>query len=162
MRWVAAAFLCLAFATTSVRASDPVGVYAVVDKVIFAPTEQSPETAQIVGTFVLAEGRGDTYSKAKRGYLFFKLDPEKPDVSRKEWNDLKAVAGKHECVAFGNRWPKQKPTVRSSEEKPRDPDVYILGTGVHKIRDKEYAPVKALLEAATSEARPRSGGDKKP
>jgi hypothetical protein len=161
-RWLAAAFFCSLFAVSSVRASDPVGIYAVVDKVVLGPNEQSPDTIQVWGTFALAEGRGDTYSKPKQGYLFFKLDPEKPDVARKEWNDLKAVAGTRQGVAFGVRWAKQKPTVRPSDEKPKDPDSYTLGVGMHKIRDKEYAPVKALLEAAATEAKPKSGGEKKP
>src|SRR2546423_10383227 len=78
---------------SSLRASDPIGVYALIDKVTFLPNEQSAQTIQVSGVFSLAEGRGETYGKPQRGYLFFTIDPEKPDVTRKEWADLKSVAG---------------------------------------------------------------------
>jgi hypothetical protein len=153
-RWsvAVAAVLFTAMAAQSLQASDPIGVYAVVDKVVFAPKTDSPETVQVWGVFALAEGRGETYSAPKRGYLFFKVDPEKPDVTRKEWNDLKEVAGSRQCVGFGNRYPKQKPTVRASDDKPKEPDQYALGSGIRKMRDAEYAPVKALLSAAAGKA----------
>src|ERR1044072_3600220 len=50
-------------------ASDPVGIYALVDKVVFEPNETSPERIQIWGAFAIAEGNGDTYRNAERGYL---------------------------------------------------------------------------------------------
>ena len=144
----------------SLQASDLVGVYALVDKVVLAPNNDSPETAQVWGVFALSEGRGDTYAKPKRGYLFFKVDPEKPEVTRKEWNDLKELAGTRQCVAFGSRYPKQKPTVRASNEKPKDPDMYALHLGVRKIRDTDYAPVKALLSVPPAKE-DKATGEKK-
>src|SRR6059036_1850645 len=54
-------------------ASDPVGVYAVVDKVVLEPSEANPERIQVWGAFAIAEGYGYTYKKAERGYLYYKL-----------------------------------------------------------------------------------------
>ena len=41
----------LALATVPVGASDPVGIYAVVKKVVFEPNETAPERIQIWGAF---------------------------------------------------------------------------------------------------------------
>src|SRR5688572_33124636 len=79
-------------------ASDPVGVYAFVDKVVLEPSEGQPERIQIWGGFALAEGRGDTYAPAKRGYMYFALKPGEEELSRKEWNDLKSLAGAEQFV----------------------------------------------------------------
>ncbi len=132
----------------SLRASDPIGIYALIDKVAFLPNEQSAQTIQISGVFSLAEGRGETYSKPQRGYLFFTIDAEKPDVTRKEWADLKSVAGSGKAIGFGSRYPKKKPTVRKADQTPKDPDVYVLGWGIRKITDTSYEPIKALFDAA--------------
>ena len=128
------------------RASDPIGIYALIDKVTLL--ERAAETIQISGVFSLAEGRGETYSKPQRGYLFFTIDPEKPDVTRKEWADLKSVAGSGKAIGFGSRYPKKKPTVRKADQTPKDPDPYMLGWGIRKITDSSYEPVKALFDAA--------------
>jgi len=74
-------------------ASDPVGIYALVDKVVFEPNETNPERIQIWGAFAIAEGYGYTYKNAERGYLYYKVNSEKQTACRNEWTDLKAVAG---------------------------------------------------------------------
>ena len=140
--------LLLCGANGAVRASDPVGIYALIDKVVLAPDEKSPQTAQVWGVFSLAEGAGYTYAKPQRGYLFFALNSEKPDVTRKEWADLKSVAGTRQCIGFATRYPKKKPTIRQADEPPKNPDAYPLGWGIRKMKDKEYEPVRALLDAA--------------
>ena len=53
--------LGLIAATLSAQASDPVGIYALVDKVVYEPNDKAPERVQIWGAFSLAEGRGDGY-----------------------------------------------------------------------------------------------------
>src|SRR5688572_14341417 len=92
------------FGTATGHASDPVGVYAYVDKVVMEPSEGRPERIQIWGGFAVAEGRGDTYAKARPGYMYFTVKPGEEEICRKEWNDLKAMAGKEEYVAFGARY----------------------------------------------------------
>src|ERR1043166_965775 len=55
------------------RASDPIGIYAFVDKVVFEPGESSPERIQIWGGFAVAEGMGYDYATAARGYLYLTI-----------------------------------------------------------------------------------------
>jgi len=139
----AAAMLCLASSTAT--ASDPVGVYAYVDKVVLESDAGQPERIQIWGGFALAEGRGDTYTAAKRGYMYFTAKPGEEEVCRKEWNDLKTLAGTEQFVAFGTRY-KPKGTIRAADAKPEKPDVYPTGFGLTKIKKHDYAPIKDLAE----------------
>jgi hypothetical protein len=138
----------------SVRASDPVGIYALIDKVVLEPSDKAPERVQVWGAFCLAEGRGDGYTEPKRGYLYYKLNSEDADVSRKEWADLKMVAGTSQIVAFGNRH-KDKGTIRKADDKPGNPDGYPLGFGLQKIRENHWnaGPIKALRALASKSAR---------
>lgn len=132
------------FLTANVSASDPVGIYAIVDKVVFEPSEAAPERIQIWGAFSLAEGRGQAYANPAGGYLYYKLGKEKQEVARKEWNDLRAIAGKEEVVGFGVRW-EEKGKVRKPDSTPSEPDGYPLGIGLQKMRRPDYEPVKKLI-----------------
>ena len=145
--------LALLALTSSAQASDPVGIYALVDKVVLEPNEQKPERVQIWGAFCFAEGRGDGYSEPKRGYLYYKLNPENDNVSRKEWADLKMVAGTQQIVAFANRH-KDKGDIRKGDDQPKAADVYPLGFGLQKVRENHWnaAPVKALRALANKSA----------
>src|SRR5688572_26034042 len=96
-----AAVLCLG--SSAAKASDPVGVYAYVDRVVLEPSDGQPERIQIWGGFAVAEGRGDTYAPAKRGYMYYTVKPGEEEICRKEWNDLKTIAGSEQFVAFGTR-----------------------------------------------------------
>jgi hypothetical protein len=93
-------------------ASGPLGIYGIVEKVVFEPNEQSPERVQVWGAFAYVDGgtgnvRG--VSSAKRGYMYFKLPAlaagftaqSKVDIVKTEWADLKAVAGTGQAIGFG-------------------------------------------------------------
>ena len=135
-------------------ASDPVGIYALVDKVIFEPNETNPERIQVWGAFAIAEGSGYSYKNAERGYLYYKVNSEKPDACRNEWTDLKAVAGNGQIVAFGSRYG-EKGKLRKKETKPENPDVYPVAMGLTKVKEKkDYEPLKQL--AKLRDATPRS------
>jgi hypothetical protein len=125
------------------RASDPVGVYAFVDKVVLEPSEGQAERIQIWGGFALAEGYGETYAPAKRGYMYFTVKPGQEDICRKEWSDLKTLAGSDQFVAFASRH-KVKGTVRKASDKPEKPDVYPTGFGLTKIKQRDYPPINDL------------------
>jgi hypothetical protein len=87
------------------QASGPIGIYGIVEKVVFEPNEQAPERIQVWGAFAYADGVGDTgmaTSPVRRGYLYFTLPAAQMDLVKKEWADLKAVAGTGQAVAFGN------------------------------------------------------------
>ena len=138
-RWnclVPLALLVALFSLGATRAfaSDPVGVYALVDKVVFEPNETNPERVQVWGAFAVAEGYGYTYKKAERGYLYYKLSTEKQNACRNEWSDLKSVAGTGQIVAFGSRYG-EKGTLRQKDAKPENPDVYPVAMGLIKMKE---------------------------
>jgi len=142
------------FGVGKALASDPVGVYALVDKVVFEPNETSPERIQIWGAFAIAEGYGYTYKNAERGYLYYKMNPEKPNACRNEWADLKSVASTGQIVAFGSRYG-EKAVLRKKAAKPENPDVYPVAMGLTKVKEeKDYEPLKQL--AKLRDAKPRS------
>src|SRR5436190_5670034 len=127
-------------------ASDPVGIYALVDKVVLEPNETNPERIQIRGAFAIAEGYGYTYKIAERGYLYFKANSEKPTACRNEWSDLKAVAGTGQIVAFGSRYV-EKGKLRKKETKAENPDVYPVAMGLTKVKERDdYEPLKQLAK----------------
>jgi hypothetical protein len=96
----------------NIRASGPVGICGVIEKVVFEPSEQAPERLQVWGAFAYVDGAavGSQASEVRRGYLYFKVKDanlrtasETPAATFTEWKDLKSVAGTGQAVAFG-RW----------------------------------------------------------
>jgi hypothetical protein len=137
----ALALTALLGAGNNVLASDPVGVYALVDKVVFEPNEQAPERVQIWGVFALSkENFGSVYDPPARGFLYFTLPTGKESLAKVEWADLKKIAGTGQVVAFGSRYylAKARPTVRGKADKPERPDVYPLGIGLVKVRETNH------------------------
>jgi len=129
----------------SARASDPNGIYAFVDRVVFEPGETAPERIQVWGGFALAKGgRGSDYQDAERGYLYFKLRPDDETVCKKEWADLKAIAGTRQIVSFGSRHEQEALKVRKPDAKVENPDIYPKSWGMTKVRMRDYAPINQL------------------
>jgi len=145
-RALPAALVIAIVAASSLTASDRVAVYAKVDRVVLEPSADAPERVQVWGVFSVAvRDDPNSYRPAARGYLYYKL-PSKPEAARREWNDLKQIAGSGQIVAFGNRW-EGTPKVRSETERPDNPEVYAINTGVTKIAgNTDYAPVRAIVE----------------
>jgi len=152
MKFVAAAVLLalgiLGPGLGTAQASDFVGVYALIDKVTLEPSADHPERIQISGVFAMAKPDDRNYYLApQRGYLYFTLPTDRKDLALREWSDLKASAGTHMVVSFGDRAHLQMLKVRKTDEKPGSPDVYPLGFGLTRNRsDTDYSPVKSLLE----------------
>ena len=92
---------------SSVLASGSLGIFAVIDRVVFEPNAEAPERVQVFGAFAYYDGgqlSSDTpFTEPVRGYLYFTL-PSRGDRAgaRRDWGDLAAVAGTGEAVAFGN------------------------------------------------------------
>jgi hypothetical protein len=139
------ALLVVAGAVTLAHASDRVAVYARVDKVVLEPSAGSPDTIQVWGVFSIAAPENPNgYLPAARGYLYFKLAGHR-ETARKEWADLKQVAGTDQIVSFGGRF-ELRARVRKPGEQPHDPDPYAVSVGLTKVRgDTDYQPVRALL-----------------
>jgi hypothetical protein len=111
---LASLLLLLTAALPASGASGPVGIFGIVEKVVFEPNEAAPERIQIWGAFAYVDGNERTAivaSPAKRGYLYFKLPSiaannstqQEIDAAKIEWADLKAVAGTGQAVGFG-KW----------------------------------------------------------
>jgi hypothetical protein len=133
--------------TATARASDPIGGYAVIEKVVLEPNNDAPVRIQIWGTFSLAkEAGGNTYGPPVHGFLYYAAETGKEDTCRKEWADLKKVAGTGQIIGFGSsRNPENMGRVRKANENPESPDVYMVGFGLNKIRaGRDYSPIKEL------------------
>jgi hypothetical protein len=128
------------------HASDPVGVYARVEKIVLEPNDQAPERIQVWGAFsIAARGNPNDYERSGRGYLYFALPANGP-LAISEWNDLKAVAGTSQIVAFGTRYG-GRVRLRKADERPESPDAYSMNVGVKKINGRsDYAPIRSLIE----------------
>jgi hypothetical protein len=180
---VAVACLVLLFSLRTSLASGPVGIYGIVEKVIFEPNEQAPERVQVWGAFAYADGTGGralSISPAKRGYLYFRLptvipgstEPSQVETVRKEWADLKAVAGTGQAIAFGswgyrsnNRPPHllergsrggeaADMRVRPASEAPASPAAYQTNAGIVKLgADGSHAAVVKQLQEALKNGR---------
>ena len=112
-----------------VHASDPIAVYARVDKVVLEPTPGAPQAIQVWGVFAIAkpDDRND-YLPAAPGYLYFKL-PEagagasasaSQESARREWAALAQVAGTGQLVSFGSRY-RFEARLRKSIDQPTSP-----------------------------------------
>jgi hypothetical protein len=149
------------------RASDPTGIYAFVDRVVLEPNDTAPERIQVWGGFALAmrENR-DGYHDPKRGYMYFKQRPGDEAVCRKEWADLKSVAGTRQIVAFGSRFDEPMPKVRNADATADSPDPHPKSIGINKVRMGDFPPLKQLKklmeETADAKGSPTGKDTSKP
>jgi hypothetical protein len=137
-----------AAALPSLRASDLIGVYGIVDRVEHSGSRgtrgaavQKAGIVQIWGTFVVAVpppqdvpnyAPSAAYSAPKKGYLLYACPPGRLDVCTAEWNDLASVAGTGKIVGFSARTGYAN-TVHPAAEPSARPDIYRLNTGVVRI-----------------------------
>jgi hypothetical protein len=147
------AVLIAIVSATIASASDAIAVYARIDRVVVEPASGPPEAIQLWGVFSLARAGwasrsyqpGDDYLPAARGYLYFKLAGN-PDAARKEWADLKQLAGTGQIVSFGSR-SELRPILRKPVDRPANPDPYVVNVGLSKVRgNTDYPPVRALVD----------------
>jgi hypothetical protein len=136
-------------ASAVVLASDPIAVYARIDRVVVEPSGAAPQRIQVWGVFSIAErSNPNTYLPPARGYLYFTVPAAEREaaLARAEWNDLQQVAGTPQIVAFGNRYQLHV-RLRKADERPEAPDTYVLNVGIRKVRaDTDYAPIRSLAE----------------
>ena len=118
--------------TVALQASDAIGAMQWSESCA-RPSDTRP--VQIWGAVALAnENSPSSYGPAQRGYLYYTCPPGKESVCRKEWADLKSVAGKATGIGFGHR---HSPTgrVRKADEKASSPDPYPIQIGVVRIEN---------------------------
>ena len=108
--WALCALMLTLVAAAAPRASGPLGIYGIVEKVVFEPNEAAPERIQLWGAFAYVDGGPgqSTISTVRKGYLYFRMGPVSPDfpqsyvtLIKNEWADLKSVAGTGQAVGFG-------------------------------------------------------------
>jgi hypothetical protein len=106
-----AALICAVFvlsATVVIAKRNPsktIGIYAIVDKVVFEPDEKSPERIRIWGVFVVPVPMSSGhYKEPQRGYLYFRIAPGMEQAPKREWGELKAVAGTGQGIGFTQYW----------------------------------------------------------
>jgi hypothetical protein len=127
-----------------VNASGPIAVYALVDKLTLEPSADQPERVRISGVFIVAEERTDVYSTPQRGYLYCALPKSNTEIARREWADLKSIAGSRQVVGIGSSWF-SKVRVRKPDEEPKSADDYPTGNGLVRI-NSDQPRAKALLD----------------
>ena len=77
--------------------------------------------------------------------MYFKLGGDEA-LARREWADLKEIAGTRQIVGLGNR-RELKPRLRSANDAPDAPDAYATGMGLTKVSSAtDYAPIRALAD----------------
>jgi hypothetical protein len=163
---VALSLLSIArFVTASVR---DVQIYGIVERVVFEPNEKAPERIKVYGAFAFLYTNQEPVSSnagpyaPHKGYLYFKLPPVSREDSqeltqataKREWADLKAVAGAGQAIMFGawsSGWlglasgsrtdsgfvsarnTKEALRVYSEKERGTDPITYTMDTGIVKM-----------------------------
>jgi hypothetical protein len=148
---VAGAIAASTVGTARLMASDPIGLYAVIDKVVVEPAQGPAQRIQIWGAFALADTRNqDDYAAPTKGYLYFSCAPQQESTCRNEWADLQTVAGKGVGVGFGGRHIATG-RVRDAADKPTSPDVYPIRMGVVKMERDHQRPIVAKLKAALAQ-----------
>ena len=122
--------------------SDPVGVYAVIDRVVVAPDTANPTTIQIWGTFAVSDQqRGDNYRPAARGFLYYRLNKSDVNASRAEWADLRRLAGTKTVVGFSAKWQPNTPgRVRCATDPIANADEYPIQSGMGVVRVQDHEP----------------------
>jgi len=159
--------LAIVVSASILKADGPVGVYAMVQKVVIEPNEASPKTLQIWGVFVWVDGglkSPGPINLPQRGYLYFRLPDGAAEATaaKKQWTDIKAIAGSNQIIAFGD-WKYSGPfedlyipatgglediRVRKQTEAPAKPIAYPIKTGLLKIADDPaHESLRSLMKA---------------
>jgi hypothetical protein len=143
-----AGLIVLLGVSAEVRASGPIGAYGVIEKVTVEEQECDVPTVQIWGVFCLAtkEANRLAYGSPQQGYLYLKADAGAEEACRREWADLKKIAGTGQIVGFGDSHEVRDAIhVRRANEKVEKPEPFPLGNGLVKVRDDaDSPPVKDL------------------
>ena len=160
-------FLLLGATASQLLADGPVGVYAMIQKVVFEPDERTATKIQIWGVFVWVDGGLKTPGPIRlpvKGYLYFKLPSNAADAAaaKKDWNEIKGFAGTAQIIGFGD-WDYAGPfedlyipvtgnqeevRVRKPNEAPAKPITYPIKTGMVKVAsDAAHSDLANLMKA---------------
>jgi hypothetical protein len=135
--------------TIPASASDPMGAYCLIEKVVLEPAD-CPVRAEIWGACAVANRYG--YQSPTRGYWHYSVVTGQEDATRREWLDLKAVAGTDDAIGFGGR-NRNMGRFRPVAEAPKQPDAYPLNVGVVRLRDSIWQGAELLQQLKTARER---------
>lgn len=143
----------VAFTVAPLRASDPVGCYGIIEKVVLEPNDLEPTAIQIWGVFALSTApyTGNTYNAVQKGYLYYTCPKGKDSTCLAEWFDLKKMTGTGEVIGFGNRYGNSVTRVRPATETVASADVYPINVGLVKMghyAGVTYPEIEKALKAA--------------
>jgi hypothetical protein len=164
---ILSAAVILLLVQISVAKNGNIGIYGIVDKVVFEPDGSSPERIQIWGLFVVPVPiSSGLYQAPQRGVLYFSVPPDRTEIARKEWVELERLAGSGQILGFTGYWvpnpsdPQGNPHTSLVVHVHKNvalglPDAYPLGIGVlridggHKPADYERRIITQLKESPT-------------
>jgi len=139
VRGLVVAALVVGALAVPTKASDPMGVYCIIDRVVLEPPD-CPDKAQVWGVCAAAQtGFGGGFESPARGYFYYSVPAGKEEQARAEWMDLKSVAGTGQAIGFARRHYSAG-KFRAAGEKPASPDTYPMHLGVTKITGRGVAP----------------------
>ena len=136
-------------ATPTVLPSDPVGVFAVIDKVVLKPDAEKPTECELHGAFAVAEGRNGQYYRAPRWGVLRFGPGSKPEEAARQWRELQSKAGSGEVFAFSSRYEQfgegTAPVLVVGANDPA-PALATYGSamGLHKVGRDGYGPIREL------------------
>jgi hypothetical protein len=129
--------------------SDPVGVFAVIDKVVLKPNAEQPTECELHGAFAVAEGRHGQYYRAPRWGVLRFGPGSKPDEAARQWRELQGKAGSGEVLAFSSRYEQfadgTNPLLVVGAADPA-PALATYGSamGLQKVSRDGYGPIREL------------------
>jgi hypothetical protein len=145
---VSLAFLPLLVVLAGSPPSDPSGVYAVVDDVVFHPNATAPQRVEVRGAFAIAQGRhGDYYTAPRTGVLVLVAPDGKLADCVAQWRDLKRMAGSGTIVTFSSRYSQKDVTVLTGDAAAiaaAKPGIHGTDFGVNKVENQDWGPAAAL------------------
>jgi hypothetical protein len=180
-RIVPVAFVLVSMVASLSASVRQVQIYAIVERVVFEPSEAKPERVRVYGAFALLYTNQEPVSNSdngpyspQKGFLYFKLPSavrgdtaELPQqAAKREWADLKSVAGTGQAIMFGS-WtsyylgegrhresgfvggPENDEVLRVHESKERSPSAipYTMDTGITKVPSQgKFADLTAQLQ----------------
>ena len=117
------------------------------------PNGDQPERLQVSGVFILGNTSPcgspsnpctSSYGEPQRGTIYYSLPTSNVEQTRREWNDLKSVAGKQQVVGFGSGWHPNDVKVLKAGERPSSWAPWTINTGVILL-PADSPPAKQLL-----------------
>jgi hypothetical protein len=154
-RWSLACVLAIGTVATSASASDPLGVYCIVDKVVLEPSDY-PDRAQIWGACAIADRNfvNGSFSAPAKGYFYYAIPLGKEEIVRAEWNDLRQASGTGALVGYGRRY-QPVGRFRGSADRVESPDPYPVHMGVLRVGPQIPGHLRELADALKLVARNR-------